>query len=50
MVAVRRNCRDADGLSSKLKNTLRCKSLKTQGKIVWLGVRDGLRNWLITAA
>jgi hypothetical protein len=24
--------------------------LKTQDKIAWLGVRDGMRNWLITAA
>jgi hypothetical protein len=33
-----------------MKNTLRCKSLKTQGKKLWLGVWDDFRNWLVTAA
>ena len=49
-MSERRNCREGYGLSSKLKNTLRCKLLKIQDKIVWLGVRDGMRNWLVTAA
>jgi hypothetical protein len=36
--------------SSKVKITLPCKLLKTQGDFAWLGVRDGIRNWLLTAA
>jgi hypothetical protein len=38
------------GLSSIVKITLRCKLLKTRGEIVWLGVRDDFRNWLIREA
>jgi hypothetical protein len=37
-------------LSSILKITLPCKLLQTQDKIVWLGVRDDFRNWLLAAA
>jgi hypothetical protein len=40
----------AERLSSIVKITLHCNSLKTQGDFVWLGVRNGIRNWLITAA
>jgi hypothetical protein len=37
-------------LSSILKATLRCKLLKARAKIVWLGVRDNFRNWLVGTA
>jgi hypothetical protein len=30
--------------------TLRRKLIKTLGQGGWLGVRDGIRNWLVTAA
>jgi len=36
--------------SSEVKITLLRKLLKTQGEIVWLGVRDDFRNWLIREA
>jgi hypothetical protein len=36
--------------SSIVKITLSCNLMKTQGEISWLGVRDGIRNYLITAA
>ena len=36
--------------SSKVKITLSCELLKTQEDLAWLGVRDGIRNWLLTAA
>jgi hypothetical protein len=45
-----RNCREGYGLSSKLKNTLRCKLLKIQGKIVWLGRRDSNPNNRVQSA
>jgi hypothetical protein len=36
--------------SSIVEITLSRKLLKTKGRIVWLGVRDDFRNWLIRAA
>jgi hypothetical protein len=36
--------------SSLVEITLRCNLLKTQEKFAWLGVRDGIRNWMATAA
>jgi hypothetical protein len=36
--------------SSIVEITLSRTLLKTKGRIVWLGVRDDFRNWLIRAA
>jgi hypothetical protein len=43
---------DSDYLRSEfeIEITLCGILLKTQGEIVWLGVRDYFRNWLIRAA
>ena len=40
----------SQALRSIVKITLRCNLLKTKGDSVWLGVRDGIRNWLQAAA
>jgi hypothetical protein len=43
---------DSDYLRSEFETeiTLCGILLKTQGEIVWLGVRDDFRNWLVHAA